>query len=98
MADNINEAVAQQEGKTYEKYCLDNYIVWKNAQLALSQNKSYSITNGQSSSRNLTRADLDEVMAAMRYWEDEWKKAKGKAPSYKPQFNTVFTQGYPCQN
>lgn len=88
------ELLAEREGTTALELALDNYQLWYNANAALSLNKEYEIANGQNSKRKLTRADSDEVLDQLNYWENELGKLQGIDPS-APKLSTIFTAGIP---
>ena len=82
------------DGRSSLELALDNYELWFKANQALSQNKTYKISNGQSSSRELTRADASEVLKNLNYWENEVSKLQGEEIA-APKIRTIFTVGYP---
>ena len=88
------ELLAERQGKTALELALDSYQMWFDANQALSLNKSYTIANGQNSKRELTRADSQEVLEQLNYWENELGKLQGQDPS-SPKINTIFTSGFP---
>ena len=90
------ELLAERKGgsTTSLELALDQYEAWYNASLALSQNKDYSIKNGQNSERRLTRADADEVEQNLLYWENEVSKLQGDSIN-APKIRTLYTAGTP---
>ena len=80
------------DGRSSLELALDNYEMWYNANQSLSLNKEYEISNGQNSKRKLTRADSDEVLTQMGYWEDEVSRIQGESIA-APKIRTIFTTG-----
>ncbi len=94
MAKSALELLADRLGKTPLEIALDSYQMWYDANQALSLNKEYEIANGQNSKRKLTRADSQEVLEQMNYWDDELGKLQGSDPS-APKIRTIYTSGVP---
>ena len=90
------ELLAERKGGsvTTLQLALDQYEAWYNANLALAQNKSYTISNGQNSKRELDRADADEVKEMLNYWENEVARLQGTSIN-APKIRTIFTAGIP---
>lgn len=84
------ELLAERKGTTPLELALDNYSMWYDANQALSLNKDYSIKNGQSSERSLTRADADEVKMNLDYWENEVGRLQGSETN-APKINQIYT-------
>ncbi len=66
--------------------------MWFKANQALSLNKEYEISNGQNSKRRLTRADSDEVLEQLAYWENQLALLQGEEIA-APKIRTIFTAG-----
>lgn len=94
MARTALELLADRLGKTPLELALDSYQLWYDANAALSLNKEYEIQNGQNSKRKLTRADSDEVLDQLNYWENEVGRLQGEEV-FAPKINTIFTTGIP---
>lgn len=90
MAKNTLELLAESKNKTYLEMALENFEMWYNANQALSLNKDYEINNGQNSKRRLSRADADEVMMMMKYWDNEVQRAQGTSNS-GAKIKRIFT-------
>ncbi len=90
------DLLAERKGgaNTSLSLALDQFEAWYNASIALSQNKDYSIKNGQNSERRLTRADAKEVEQNLLYWENEVSRLQGTSIN-TPKIRTVFTAGIP---
>lgn len=54
----------------------DNLDLWREAEKAVAAAQSYKI-----GSRALTRANLSEIVARIKYWEDALAKCEAGAPS-----------------
>lgn len=96
MAKSALELLAERnnDDRSALELALDSYELWFKANQALSQNKDYSIKNGQNSERRLTRADANEVEQNMLYWENEVARLQGKSIN-TPKIRTVYTAGVP---
>ena len=96
MAKTALELLAERnnDGRSALELALDNYELWFKANQALSQNKSYEISNGQNSKRRLDRADADEVHQNLLYWENEVSRLQGESIN-APKFSTIYTAGTP---
>jgi len=90
------DLLAERKGGsvTSLELALDQFEAWYNASLALSQNKDYSIKNGQNSERRLTRADAKEVEQNLLYWENEVARLQGESIN-APKIRTLYTVGTP---
>lgn len=86
------ELLAERKGTTALEIALDNYSMWYDADQSLSLGKSYNISNGQNSSRSLTRADAQEVKERLAYWENEVAILQGSEIN-APKINTIYTVG-----
>lgn len=90
------ELLAERKDTTALELALDNYSMWYDANQALSLNKDYSIKNGQSSERSLSRADADEVQKNLDYWENEVARLQGTEVN-APKVNQIYTVGFRCK-
>lgn len=86
------ELLADRKNKTALELALDNYSMWYDANQSLSLGKSYTISNGQNSSRTMTNADADEVKKNLDYWENEVSRLQGQELN-APKISTIYTVG-----
>lgn len=94
MAKTALELLSERndDGRSSLELALDNYEMWFKANQALSLNKEYEISNGQNSKRRLTRADSDEVLEQLNYWENQLALLQGEEIA-APKIRTIFTAG-----
>jgi len=91
MITNADRLRASKVGKSLEDYFLDNLDEWETALSAISQAQSYTISNGQSSSRTLTRANLKEVETQVNRWTEKIENLLDSS-TVSPKFRTIFTR------
>jgi len=91
MITNADRLRASKVGKSLEDYFLDNLDEWETALSALSQSQSYTISNGQSSFRTLTRTNLKEVETQVNRWTEKIENLLDSS-TVSPKFRTIFTR------
>jgi len=80
----------ESESKALELYFLDKLTLWNNTLESLSQNQSYKISNGQSSSRDLNRVEIEDAQSQVNIWTDKLENLIGQSAD-APKLRTVFT-------
>ena len=82
------------ENEALQQYFLDKLVLWNNTLESLSQNQSYKISNGQNSSRDLERVEIDEAQSQVDIWTEKLENLVGTSID-APKIRTVFTAGIP---
>ena len=91
MITNADRLRAKQAGKTLENYFLDNLDIWETALESVSQAQSYTISNGQSSSRTLTRANIKEIENQVNKWTEKLENLVDLS-TLSPKIRTIFSR------
>jgi len=91
MITNADILRAGRAGKTLENYFLDNLDTWEAALESVSQAQSYTISNGQSSSRTLTRANIKEIETQVNKWTEKIENLI-ESSTVSPKLRTIFTR------
>jgi len=80
------------EKKALEQYFIDNITLWSNTLESLSMSQDYKISNGQSSSRELTRVEIDEAQSQLNIWTEKLENLNNSSIQ-SPRFATIQTHG-----
>lgn len=91
MITNADRLRAAKLGKSLEDYFLDNLDEWETALSAISNAQSYTISNGQSSSRTVTHANLKEVESQVNKLTEKIENLIDSS-TLSPKFRTIFTR------